>query len=170
VDAKTALEAYQLREATYGASKLLSAKRAQLKRIVDAHVAQHGPLVVGQDETGQPITYGPKKVLAARVPDIPALVAEVQEMGRPDLLRRLKLEDAKGFAEDVGMTKPFASGGLESVRMKWRVTNNVEGVEEDDDVEIDEDEKPEPRRLKSDVGIREPAPEAQSPIEFLGIV
>jgi hypothetical protein len=162
VDAKTALEAYQLREETYGASKLLSAKRAQLKRIVDAHVAQHGPLVVGEDATGKPITYGPKKVLAARVPDMPALVAEVQEMGRPDLLSRLKLEDAKGFAEDVGMTKPFEAGPLESVRMKWRVTNE-EGVEEDWESEIDEDEKSEPRTLKSEAGIREPAPEARDP-------
>jgi hypothetical protein len=149
VSPETALEAYQLHEQTYTVSKMLNAKRAQLKRIFDAHVEQSGPLPLGKyDDQGRELTYGPHKVVVAEMPDVVATVVELQEMGRPDAIRALVKGTPREVAETVGMTKPFKEGPLKSMRFKWRVGNSVEGApDEDADMDVEEDTKPERRVL-----------------------
>lgn len=160
---ETALEAYQIHKETYRYSKVLTAKRAQLKRIVDAHVEQNGPLVVGEADDGTPLTYGPHKVVAAEMPDVVATVVELQEMGRPDAIRALVKGTPREVAESVGMVKPFKEGPLKSMRFKWRVGNSVEGApDEDADMEIESDEKPDRRVLVQPTA----PPEARAPSEF----
>jgi hypothetical protein len=140
VKPETALEAYQMRNDTYRVSKVLSAKRKQLMHIVDAHVEQNGPLVVGEKADGTPLIYGPRKVLVASVSDTAALVSELQAMERPDLIRKLKLDDAKGFAVEAGMERPFTKSPVPSLRLKWRIGKSVEGEpDEDFDTPVEED-------------------------------
>lgn len=121
-----ALAAYQARKASYAVSAQINSKRAALKRIVDAYVAQNGPLVVGEDEFENDITYGPKKMLSATVPDVAAAMRELSEIGREDVLDRFTIEGARALAEDLGMTEPFEEQPLESIRLKWRVTTPEE--------------------------------------------
>jgi hypothetical protein len=171
VKPETALEAYQLREESYSVSKKLSAKRAQLKRIVDAHVAQNGPLAVGLSEDGEPLLYGPRKVVSAEVSDMAALVEELVEMQRPDLIRKLKLEGAREFAEEAGMVKPFGESALKSVKFGWRVGNSAVGAEDDDDVDASGETAKQiataaPRRTLAADAVETAAPPAAS--EFAG--
>jgi hypothetical protein len=130
--------------------------------IVDAHVEQNGPLVVGEKEDGTPIVYGPRKQLVASVSDTAALVNELQAMERPDLIRKLKLEDAKGFAVEAGVERPFTKSPVPSLRLKWRIGRSVEGEpDEDFDAPVEEDEQPARRVLASDAPAP-PEPRAKS--------
>lgn len=132
VDPQTALEAYKLHEETFKVSGLMSAKRRDLKRIMDAYVNQNGPLVVGEDGQGRPIEYGPKRVLAADVRDMPALVQELQAKGRQDIIAKLKLEGARELADEMGGVGVFGETPMDNLRIKWRVTNSTIGVQDED--------------------------------------
>jgi hypothetical protein len=124
--------------------------------IVDAHVEQNGPLVVGEKADGTPLIYGPRKQLVASVSDTARLVQELQAMDRPDLIRKLKLEDAKGFAQEAGVSRPFTKSPVPSLRLKWRIGRSVEGTpDEDFDAPVEEDENPGRRVLAQEA----PAPQ-----------
>jgi hypothetical protein len=156
VTPETALAAYEAHGDTYRVSKMLSAKRGQLKHIFDAYVEQNGPLVVGEQEDGTPLVYGPRKQLVASVSDTARLVQELQAMDRPDLIRKLKLEDAKGFAQEAGVSRPFTKSPVPSLRLKWRIGRSVEGTpDEDFDAPVEEDENPGRRVLAQEA----PAPQ-----------
>jgi hypothetical protein len=84
-------------------------------------------------------------------------------MGRPDAIRALVKGTPREVAESVGMVKPFKEGPLKSMRFKWRVGNSVEGApDEDADMEIESDEKPDRRVLVQPTA----PPEARAPSEF----
>lgn len=121
-----AREAYGRWQETYLLSALLNTARSALKKIVDIHVTNHGPLDIGDGQF-----YGPRAKLKASVPDMRAFLAEAAQKER-DIAPFVGVKDATGLALILGMDDPFAldDSAMESVSVETAIVH--EAYEADD--------------------------------------
>lgn len=123
-------------------SNMLNSRRRVLREFCEKHVAQHGPVMLGVDETGQPLAYGPRQELSVRV-KVAALIAEAHAKGQ-DVSPYLGIKDSHALAQAQGLSDPFADDdtALECIRLTLKTIYDVHPAGEPDDV-LPETEEPE---------------------------
>jgi hypothetical protein len=124
--AEDALLAWTLREHAESVAGMVTARRAALKKQLDAWVDQHGAIDLGDGRS-----YGPQKKATVKVKSLKSLLQEAAARDR-DVAFALQVNSKRrhDLAKYVGMSDPFAdaeadSEPWESVVVSLKTVNEV---------------------------------------------